>query len=49
MIDKVDMKICKVPTLNSVTDPLAKPLAQQKHDDHTISMSIRSMLYWPWC
>ena len=40
------MKICRVPTLNNVVDPLTKPLAQQKHDGHTRSMGIRGMPDW---
>jgi hypothetical protein len=39
-------KICKVPTLDNIVDPLTKPLAQQKHDGHTRSMGIRGMPDW---
>ncbi|KAI5409779.1 hypothetical protein KIW84_055291 [Lathyrus oleraceus] len=30
IIDRGDVKICKVPTLDNIADPLTKPLAQQK-------------------
>ncbi|KAI5434055.1 hypothetical protein KIW84_021063 [Lathyrus oleraceus] len=40
------VKICKVPTLDNIVDPLTKPLAQQKHDGHTRSMGIRGMPDW---
>ncbi|KAI5415287.1 hypothetical protein KIW84_040652 [Lathyrus oleraceus] len=46
IIDKRDVKICRVPTLDNIADPLIKPLAQQKHDDHTRSMGIRGMPDW---
>ncbi|KAI5396445.1 hypothetical protein KIW84_062600 [Lathyrus oleraceus] len=41
IIDRGDVKICKVPTLDNIVDPLTKPLAQQKHDGHARSMGIR--------
>ncbi|KAI5417802.1 hypothetical protein KIW84_042426 [Lathyrus oleraceus] len=41
IIDRGDMKICRVPTLDNIADPLTKPLAQQKHDGHTRSMGIK--------
>ncbi|KAI5425022.1 hypothetical protein KIW84_030993 [Lathyrus oleraceus] len=43
IIDRGDVKICKVSTLDNIADPLTKPLAQQKHDGHTRSMGIRGM------
>ena len=46
MIDRGYVKICRVPTLDNIADPLTKPLAQQKHDGHTISMGIRGMPDW---
>jgi len=46
IIDRGDVKICKVPTLDNIVDPLTKPLAQQKHDGHTRSMGIRGMPDW---
>ncbi|KAI5441126.1 hypothetical protein KIW84_010547 [Lathyrus oleraceus] len=44
--DKGDVKICRVPTLDNIIDPLTKHLAQQKHDGHTRSMGIRGMPDW---
>ncbi|WJX29428.1 hypothetical protein P8452_18069 [Trifolium repens] len=46
IVERGDVKICKVPTLDNVADPLTKPLAQQKHDGHTRSMGIRGMPNW---
>ncbi|KAI5443592.1 hypothetical protein KIW84_012294 [Lathyrus oleraceus] len=46
IIDRGDVKIYKVPTLDNIVDPLTKPLAQQKHDGHTRSMGIRGMPDW---
>lgn len=46
IIDRGDVKICRVPTLDNIADPLTKPLAQQKHDGHTRSMGIRGMPDW---
>ncbi|KAI5424381.1 hypothetical protein KIW84_030535 [Lathyrus oleraceus] len=43
IIDKGDVKICRVPTLDNTVDLLTKPLTQQKHDDHTRAMGIRGM------
>ncbi|KAI5390088.1 hypothetical protein KIW84_075420 [Lathyrus oleraceus] len=49
IIDRGDMKICRVPTLDNIADPLTKPLAQQKRDGHTRSMGIRVMPDWLKC
>ena len=46
IIDRGDVKICRVPTLDNIVDPLTKPLAQQMHDGHTRSMGIRGMPDW---
>ncbi|KAK2352400.1 secreted RxLR effector protein [Trifolium repens] len=46
IIDRGDVKICKVPTLDNIADPLTKPLAQLKHDGHTRSMGIKVMPDW---
>ena len=46
IIDRGDVKICIVPTLDNIADPLTKPLAQQKYDGHTRSMGIRGMPDW---
>ena len=46
IIDRRDVKICKVPTDDNIADPLTKPLAQQKHEGHTRSLGIRYMSDW---
>ena len=46
IIERGDVKICKVPTLENVADPLTKALAQQKHDGHTRYIGIRFMPDW---
>ncbi|KAI5395729.1 hypothetical protein KIW84_062059 [Lathyrus oleraceus] len=46
IIDRGDVKICIVPTLDNIADPLTKPLAQQKHDGHTRSMGIKGIPDW---
>ncbi|KAK9024885.1 hypothetical protein V6N11_064791 [Hibiscus sabdariffa] len=46
IIDRGDVEICKVHTDDNIADPLTKPLAQQKHDRHTESLSIRYVSDW---
>lgn len=46
IIDRGDVKICKVHTDDNVADPLTKPLAQQKHDSHTSAIGIKLMPDW---
>ena len=46
IVEREDVKICRVPTDDNIADPLTKPLAQQKHDRHTRSMGIRYMNNW---
>ena len=41
IIDRGDVKICKVHTDLNIADPLTKPLPQPKHEPHTRSMGIR--------
>ncbi|KAG8651962.1 hypothetical protein MANES_06G038601v8 [Manihot esculenta] len=41
IIDRGDIKICKVDTNDNIANPLTKPLSQVKHDQHTRSMGIR--------
>ncbi|KAK8506671.1 hypothetical protein V6N12_038490 [Hibiscus sabdariffa] len=41
IINRGDVEICKVHTDDNIADPLTKPLAQQKHDRHTESLSNR--------
>ena len=43
IIDRGDVKICRVPTNDNVADPLTKPLAQSKHDGHTRALGIGLM------
>ena len=43
IINKGDVKICKVLTYNNISNLLTKPLMQQKHDFHTRSLGIRYM------
>ena len=43
IIERGDVKICKVSTDDNVADPLTKALAQAKHDHHVRSMGIRYM------
>lgn len=46
IIDRGDVKIYRVLTLDNVSDPLIKPLMQQKHGDHTRYIGIRCMYDW---
>ena len=46
IIERGDVKICRVYTDDNVADPLTKPLPQSKHDSHTRSIGIRFMLDW---
>ncbi|KAK8506813.1 hypothetical protein V6N12_000384 [Hibiscus sabdariffa] len=46
IIDRGDVKICKVHTDDNIADPLTKPLAQQKHGRHTESLGIRYVSDW---
>ena len=46
IIEKGDIKICRVHTDDNVADPMTKPLPQSKHDSHTRSIDIRFMPYW---
>ena len=41
IIDRGDVKICKVQTDSNIADPLTKPLPQPKHEAHTRAMGIR--------
>ena len=41
MIDRGDVKICKVAGEDNVADPLTKPLARVIHERHVSSMGIR--------
>ena len=46
IIERGDVKICRVHTDDNVVDTLTKPLPQSKHDSHTRSISIQFMPNW---
>ena len=41
ILNRGDVKICKIATEANVADPLTKPLPQAKHEMHTRAMGIR--------
>jgi len=41
ILNRGDVKICKIATEANVADPLTKPLPQTKHEMHTRAMGIR--------
>ncbi|MDN4191037.1 hypothetical protein DDA71_12010 [Bifidobacterium longum subsp. longum] len=43
IIDRGDVKICRIPTDENLADPLTKPLVQRKHKAHTRSLGIKDM------
>ena len=43
IVDKGDVKICKVSTNDNVADPLTKPLPQANYENLIRSMGIRYM------
>ena len=46
IINKGDVKICRVCTDDNVADPLTKPLPQSKHDCHNRSLGIGNVTDW---
>ena len=44
IVDRGDVKICRVHTDENVADPLTKPLSQSKHDGHTCALGIKSVV-----
>ena len=46
IIERGDIKICRVPIDDNVVDPLAKPLPQAKHDRHARFIVIRYIDEW---
>ena len=46
IIERGDVKICRVPTNDNVVDPLTKPLPHVKHKSHTKSMGIKYNIDW---
>jgi hypothetical protein len=46
IINRGDLRVCKVHTNHNVVDPLTKPLPQPKHETHMRSMGIRYLHIW---
>ena len=46
IIERGDVKICRVHNDDNVADPLTKPLPQSKYDSNTRSIGIRFMPDW---
>ena len=46
IIERGDVKICRVLTDDNVVDPLTKPLPQAKHDRHARFIGIRYIDQW---
>ncbi|XP_074298800.1 secreted RxLR effector protein 161-like [Silene latifolia] len=46
IIDRGDVKICRVPTDANVADPLTKPLPQSKHERHRAVIGLRCINEW---
>ena len=46
IVERIDVKICKIPTNDNVVDPLTKALVQAKHDRHVRSLGLRIMPDW---
>ena len=46
IVNRGDVKICKIGTDANVADPLTKPLSQVKHDMHTRAIGIRYVNEW---
>ena len=46
IIERGDVKICKVATENNPADPFTKALSQSKHESHARSIGLRFMSDW---
>ena len=46
IIERGDVKICRVPTDDNVADPLTKPLPHAKHDRHARFIGIKYIDEW---
>ncbi|XP_074318418.1 secreted RxLR effector protein 161-like [Silene latifolia] len=46
IIDRGDVKICRVPSDANVADPLIKPLPQSKHESHRAAIGLRCISEW---
>ena len=44
IVDRNDVKICKVHTDENVADPLTKPLPQPKHERHARAVGLKQVL-----
>ena len=49
IIERGDVKICKVLTDDNAADPLTKPLPHSMHESHIRSMGIRYDVDWAYC
>ena len=43
IVERGDIKLCKVHMDANIADPLTKPLPQLKHEAHTKAMGIRCL------
>ncbi|GAA0163502.1 transmembrane signal receptor [Lithospermum erythrorhizon] len=43
MLNKGDIKVCKVAAKTNVADPFTKPLPQENHDEHAANIGLRQM------
>ncbi|PKI48808.1 hypothetical protein CRG98_030805 [Punica granatum] len=46
IVNRGDVKICRILTDENLVDPLTKPLVQRKHEAHSRSLGIRDMPDW---
>ena len=46
IVERRDVKICRVDTNDNVADPLTKALPELKHERHVKSLGIRFMHDW---
>jgi hypothetical protein len=46
IVNRGDVKICRVDTVSNTADPLTKPLPQAKHQMHIASMGLRHIGDW---
>ncbi|GAA0147478.1 hypothetical protein LIER_07166 [Lithospermum erythrorhizon] len=46
MLNRGDIKVCKVATEANLADPFTKPLSQAKHDEHAANIGLRQMSQW---
>ena len=46
IIERGDVKICRVPIYDNVADPLTKPLPHAKHESHTMSVGMSYNIDW---